>query len=381
MTSGPVNRVRAAREERRLTQGALAEAARISRQSVSAIESGRSEPSVSVAMALARALERPVEDLFGAPEDAAAIAAELAGDPRARAGSRVVLAHLRDRWVAHPFGEPRHEAAQAADGVVVGERRGTAVRIEPLRAPSEARENVVLLGCAPALGLLADRLNRSRGPGRFVWLPSSSGAALERFGRHQAHVAGVHLRDERTGEPNVSAVRRFAGRSRPALVTLARWEAGLVLRAGNPLRIRGVADLGRPGLRVVRREPGAGAQQLLEQQLRAAGLDPARTPARSVSARGHLEAAFAVAIGGADVALTMRNAALAYGLDFVPLAEERFDLVLGREASSDPRLIRLLDVIQGASFRSELASLGGYDVSECGRRVPGLAASSPAEAR
>ncbi len=363
------NGVRAARQERCLTQTALAEAAGISRQSLGSIESGRADPSVSVAVSLAGALERSVEDLFGAPQDPRLLTAELASMTDSAVGARVVLTYLRNRWVAHALGQMRPNDSQAADGVVLRESRTTKVKVTPLRSPSEARDNIVILGCAPALGLLADRLNRSSGPGRFVWLEHSSGAALERFGRQQAHVAGVHLRDEATGQPNVSAVKSALSTARTCLVTLARWEAGLVVRPGNPLGIRSAADLGRTGMRIARREAGAGAQQLLEQQLRAAGLDPAKTLRRSPLARGHLEAALTVAVDGADVALTMRNAALAYRLDFIPIAEERFDLVLDRDASSDPRLARLFEVMQSKSFHRELSSLGGYDVTECGHAV------------
>ncbi len=360
------NLVRTARQERRLTQGALAEAAGVSRQSLGAIESGRSEPSVSVALGLARALDRRVEDLFGASDEPGVLTAELAGGHGGTAGTRVVLARIRDRWVAHALGRARPDAAQTADGVVVREARTTSVKVAPLRPPVEARDNVVLVGCAPAQGLLADRLNRTSGPGRFVWLQHPSGAALDCLGNHQAHVAGVHLRDDAAAG---AAVRRFLPGARFRLVTLARWEAGLVVRAGNPLGIRGIPDLRRPGIRIVKRQDDAGAQQLLVQRLEAAGLDPRRTLRGSPCATGHLEAAFAVDVGAADVALAMRHAALAYDLDFLPIAEERFDLVLAHDAATDPRLVRLFEVLNSASFRRELSSLGGYDAAECGRTV------------
>lgn len=364
------NRVRQARGTRDLTQRALAEAVGISRQALSAIEAGRADPSVALALRISEILGRSVEDLFGRPAPHESVAAELSDPSSSAPGSRVALAYLHDRWVAHGLPSSRPDSpTQAADGIVLGSRGASRVRVEPLRAPSESRDNVMILGCAPALGMLADRLNRTAGTGHFVWLPKSSGAALDRFARHQAHVAGIHLGHETATSTNVDAVRKVVSMSNVAVVTLASWDAGLVVRRGNPLSIRGVESFVRPAVRVVRREEGAGAQQLLERELRNVGLDPAVVLAESILARGHLEAAFAVAIGAADSALTMRQAALAYELDFIPLVEERFDLVLDRDAATDARLGRMLDVLQTQSFRRELECLGGYDASACGASV------------
>ena len=255
------NQVRALREERRLSQGALAEAASLSRQSVSAIETGRAVPAVDVALRLARALDCSVEELFGHGEAAGSLTAEPASPGWS---GRVALAHVAGRWVAHPL--DGLSAGRAADAVVLrpGARR---VELELLRTPADAAESIVLMGCAPALGLLADRLNGRRGPGRFLWLPRSSTQALQALASNYAHVAGVHLVDEDTGEANVPDVRRHARRGAFVVITLARWEAGLLTAPHNPKRIRAAAQLGRKGLRLVSREPGSGARRLLEREL------------------------------------------------------------------------------------------------------------------
>ncbi|MFO0576509.1 MAG: substrate-binding domain-containing protein [Polyangia bacterium] len=359
------NQVRALREERGLSQGALAGAASLSRQSVSAIEAGRAVPAVDVALRLARALDCSVEELFGYGEAAGSLTAEPASPA---VSGRVALAHVAGRWVAHPL--DGLSAGRAADAVVVraGARR---VEVELLRTPADAAESIVLMGCAPALGLLADRLNGRRGPGRFLWLPRSSTQALQALAHHQAHVAGVHLVDEDTGEANVPDVRRHARRGALVVITLARWEAGLLTAPHNPKRIRAAAQLGRKGLRLVSREPGSGARRLLERELRRAGL-PLRLLAQApVQATGHLEVAQAVAHGSCDVGVATRDAALAFGLEFIPLAEERYDLALSADQLADPRLVRLLDMLSTAAFRRDLSSLG-YDPQACGQRVAEL---------
>jgi molybdate-binding protein/DNA-binding XRE family transcriptional regulator len=348
------NRVRAAREARGWSQGALAEHVRLSRQSVGAIEAGRAVPAVDVALRIATALERSVEDLFGAVQ-----VAELEAEPLAPAASgRVALARVGTRWISYPL--DGHGVRTRADGLA----RGPSVEL--LQPAAECRDNLVLMGCAPALGLLADRLNVARGPGRFFWLSSSSTAALEAFAGGKTHVAGVHLVDPRTGQENVADVRRHA-RTDVALVTLARWEEGFVTAPGNPKKIRRARDLARRSLRLVIREKGSGARRLLDRELRAAGVET--RPA--LGASGHLEVAHAVAIGAADAGIATRDAAIAFGLDFVPLAEERYDLVVSRDDLGDPRVERLFEALASNAFRRELDCLG-YDVRPCGERVDDL---------
>jgi molybdate-binding protein/DNA-binding XRE family transcriptional regulator len=336
-----------------MTQEELARRAGLSRQSLHAIESGRSVPSTAAALRLGSVLGAPLEELFWL-EEGAAIRAELTGPP----APRVALAEIDGRWVAHPLasGEALHVAA---DGL----RKGA--RIEPLRPVHELRRNLLAAGCDPALGLLAARLGGR--DFRLGWVDAPSETALAHLRRGRAHLAGAHLLDEASGEYNVPFVRElFAGRAM-VIVTLASWELGFAVARGNPLRIRRASDLARPSVRLVNRAPGAGARKLLDRLLRSAGV-----PSRSLCgydriASGHLEAAQTVRSSGADVAVVPRAVALAHGLGFVPLSQERFDLVLSRESLSDERISRALDVLASRSFRRELSALSGYDVSRCGR--------------
>jgi putative molybdopterin biosynthesis protein len=359
--------LRARRELLGLSQVALAAAVGLSRQSLSAVEAGRSQPGVDVALRLAAALECRVEDLF-VPSERPRIRAEPAG---AFGDGRVLLAEVAGRWVAHPL--VGLALRTSADGLVVRGSRGK-LEVEPVRALAEARDNLVVMGCAPALGLLCDRLSSRAGPGRFLWLAGSSTAALEALGARHTHIAGVHLVDARTGEANLAEIRRLSGSSPIALVALARWEAGLVLAAGNPLGVRGPGDLERPGLRLVTRERGSGARRLFDRVLSAAGR-PAAVAARSaIEVGGQLEVAHAVSIGAGDVGVATRDAALAFGLAFVPLAEERYDLAIPRGELDDPRIVRLLDALAAAPIRRELAAIG-YDVRCSGDRVADVSAA------
>jgi len=262
---------------------------------------------------------------------------------------------------------PRQTASGLAGGIAAPGRKGR-LDVELLAPAGDARGNVIIAGCAPALGLLADRA--STGAGRTVWLPRSSSTALTMLARNHTHVAGVHLVDQRTKELNLPDVRRLVPRRSVTVITLARWEIGLVVPRGNPQRIRAVADLARPGLRLVAREEGSGARRVLDRALATAG---ARR-SRMVLANGHLEVAHAVALGAADTGVATRDAALEYGLELVALDEERYDLVVPTDSLADERVVRVLDTMCSSAFRRDVASVG-YDVTSCGVRVSEVGAA------
>jgi putative molybdopterin biosynthesis protein len=355
------SRVAELRQQRGLRQQALAAAAGVSRQALSAIEAGKATPSTDVALRLGRALDCRVEDLFALDDDER-ITAELAGDA---ATPRVALAAIDGRWIAHPLGA----AATAADGLVAaGSRARRSVR---LLAPASAlRDRLLVAGCAPALGVLAARAAAERGGPRITWLERSSADALALLACGQIHVAGVHL-DGGDGAGNLAAVRRGVPGRALRLFRLARWSAGLVVAAGNPRRIAGVRDLGR--VRVVRRDAGAGAEVLLARLTADAGVAPRSAGPRATS---HLAVAQAVALGAADTGVAVESVARALGLGFVPLAEERFDLVVAADVADDPRLVRLLATLAGRPFRRDLEGFAGHRATDTGDLVAEIAGTA-----
>lgn len=364
--------VRELRRAAGLTQEELARRCGVSRQALIAIEAGRVQPSVTVALRLAAALGRRVEDIFRIAEPGDAVLAELAAPMPARAPrgphARVALARIHDRWVAHPL---RHDdpagLGRAADGVLRARARGQRQRVELLRPLAELGARLLVVGCDPALGLLADRLAGRGVPIR--WIHASSQAALEMLARAHTHVAGAHLFDEGSGEFNVPFVRRMAAPEPMLVVTLASWELGLLVHPGRHGEVRGIDDLLRPGLRFVQREPGAEARALTERLLRRA-CAPVDALAAAPVVHGHFAVAQTIATGGADAGVATRAAALAHGLAFVPLAEERFDLIIPHELAGAPAVVQLVDTLQGRAFRRELACLGGYQTRRTGDAVP-----------
>ncbi len=369
--------IKSFRVQRGLTQEELARLAGMSRQSLNSVENGSSVPSTAVALQLARALGCRVEDLFGLGEVSSDLRATLAQPMRQAApgaSTRVVVGSVGGRWVAHrldPRQRPR-DLTVAADAVLASSAKGGQARLKPLVDPVRLSENLLVAGCDPALGLLADRTERNAPGSRNVWLEATSGAALAALERSEVHVASAHLFDQESGEYNVPFVRRaFSGR--PMLVvTVAQIEEGLAVQPGNPRQIRKVSHLARAGVRIINRDQTAGARRLLDRLLSAEGVAGRDIEGYETIAPGHLEAASAVASGAADAAMVTCGAALALGLEFISLASERFDLVLPKEWLADRRVSRLLEALASGEFRRELASIGGYATQRSGSIVAEL---------
>jgi len=251
-----------------------------------------------------------------------------------------------------------------------GIHEGQEVEVELLRSLEEIENAVVVIGSHDlALDVLANHLRR-RYPGRSL---SSSNVGslggLLAVQRGEAHLAGSHLMDEETGEYNVTYVKRLLADRRVVLVNLVYRKQGLMVAKGNPKEISSLNDLLRPDVSVINRQRGSGTRVLLDFKLKQLGMDPSRIRGYQRVEFTHLAVASAVAAGTADAGLGILAAARALGLDFLPLMDERYDLVIPQVFYESDLLRPLLDVLQTADFRSDVEALGGYDVSEMGRVV------------
>jgi molybdate-binding protein len=226
----------------------------------------------------------------------------------------------------------------------------------------------VVAGCDPALPLLATPLGLLDPPVAFAWWPCGSGEALRLAAAGLVHAAGVHLRDAGGGY-NCTAARELPGGAE--VVGFTAWREGLVTRPELTGAIAGLDGIAKHQLRIVNREPGAEARRLLDRERERLGLDPAELPGYDTRAAGHLQVASAVAAGLADTGVASEPAAQAYGLGFVPLADERFDLVLPGAHLGSREVQGLLKVLTSPWLLAQLASLPGYDATACGDRVAG----------
>jgi molybdate-binding protein/DNA-binding XRE family transcriptional regulator len=367
-------RLRLARQARGLSQQQLAGVAGVTRQAVSAVESGHSDPSLRVALGLARALGMTVEELFGPGEPGDPVLARPVA-PVSAPGTRVALATVGDTFVALPldadlaarlgFGAAGgltvrggSQGAQEAQGVHrASGGQGAQVAVRPIGPP---RPTVVVAGCDPALPLLETPLALLDPPLAFAWWPCGSAEALRLAAAGLVHAAGVHrvgprVGDDTSGIPGGGEVVGFAS-----------WREGLVVRPGAG--VRGLDDVARQGLRLVNREPGAQARTLLDRERLRLGLEPSQLPGYDSLAAGHLQVAAAIVGGLADAGVSSEPAALAYGLDFIPLAEEHFDLLLPAKHAASREVQGLVKVLTSPWLLAQLASLPGYDAARCGER-------------
>ncbi len=365
-------RLRMLRQACGYSQQQLASMAGVSRQAVSAVEAGHSDPSLRVALALASALGVTVEELFGPGVPAPVVGARRVG-PLGEEGARVTLAQVGDSFVALPLAaDSAIRAGFLPAGGLVAMPSGPAP-VTPVRPLGPPRPTLVVAGCDPALPLLETPLALLDPPVAFSWWPCGSGEALRLAAAGLVHAAGAHL----LGGSGVYNTREQLAAGPLAgdgaeVVGFASWREGLVLRPGLAGAVRGVADLAERGLRLVNREKGAEARRVLDRELARAGVEPAALPGYGSRATGHLQVASATAAGLADAGVASEPAALAYGLGFVPLAEERFDLVIPAAQLGSREAEALLRVLPSPWLAAQLGSLPGYDAARCGERVATL---------
>lgn len=185
--------------------------------------------------------------------------------------------------------------------------------------------------------------------------------------RGDADLAGIHLWDAATDSYNLPFVSRLLPGRRVGLLTLAHRALGLISPPGNPQRLASLADLARPGVRFVNRQAGSGTRVWLDAQLHQAGVDPAVVAGYEREVPTHLGVARAVHEGEATAGLGIAAAANAYGLGFIPLVTERYDLVLPEKAWATPPARALVEAVRSTAFAAAVAGLGGYDTTETGR--------------
>ncbi|MBU2360749.1 MAG: helix-turn-helix transcriptional regulator [Alphaproteobacteria bacterium] len=208
---------------------------------------------------------------------------------------------------------------------------------------------------------LLDWAIRQSGCGLATFYDGSSDG-LDRFVRGEGIAAGLHIRDARTGDWNVPAVLKRAADRNAVLVSFAVRQRGLVFRPDSK-RPASLADL--TGLRLVPRQPGSGTDTLFAELAERQGLELSQLTLTDV-ARTEDDAVEAVRRGDADVAFGLRAAASSYGLDFSPVIDERFALLVDRKAWFDPPFQTLLAFWRSDAFHARAASCGGYDVTAAG---------------
>jgi putative molybdopterin biosynthesis protein len=275
-------------------------------------------------------------------------------------------------WIRHHI-----LALQAADLVEIREIRKTgrvtekfyraradALFLQQIILPKTKRPALIFSGSHDlALDGIAEHLQKHV---TLLSLPVGSLDGLVNLRQGVCQFSGSHLLDE-SGEYNIPFVRHLFPDRAVVIVTLAYRTQGLMVASGNPRGVKKIADLARPGVRFVNRNPGSGTRLWFDAELRKLHIPPERVSGYEKVVKTHSEAAMLIANNKADAALGLQAAAHQHHLGFIPLFEERYDLVLPRE--QEKALSPLLDYIQTMDFRNSLTLLTGYNTTHSGEQI------------
>ncbi|MDF1613524.1 molybdopterin biosynthesis protein [Desulfurivibrio dismutans] len=290
---------------------------------------------------------------------------------------RVKLGQVGDKLIATPTG---HGAGAVmtlvqADGILTvpaaseGIAAGAEVQIDLLRSLKEIANTLVFIGSHDnILDVITNLLHRRRPLIRLSSSHVGSMGGIMAIKRGEAHLAGSHLLDEASGEYNVPYIKKILGDVPLKLINLAWRQQGLLVPKGNPKGITGFADLKRDDISFINRQRGAGTRILTDLHLNKLGIAPEEVTGYHREEYTHMTVASAVAGGNADTGLAIMAAARALDLDFIPVAKERYDLIIPTAHAADPKVAAVLELINTSrEFHDTVTGLGGYDLSDCGK--------------
>ena len=371
---GVINHLADRRNKQGLSQAELAKQAGITRQAVYAIEANHYLPSTQISLKLADVLNCTVEDLFSMQGRDVVVDAELLGGPSSQSTPmRVKLSQVGTRMLARPMAELGDilNFVMPADGVILEDsekrsrKKNAQVAVKLLHAREVIEQNIMIAGCDPALFLAGEHVRKINALSGVTNWTMGSANALSALQRGEVHMAGLHLVDMNSGESNIPYLKRHA-RSRDLVgVHFASWVQGLLIQSGNPKRIQTIQDLIKPGVRLVNREVGAGARFFLDALLEKVGMTGEHIKGYQHEVRSHLEVARHIRDGMADVGVGVETAAHYFGLDFIPLREERYDLIMRTDfLNTHPMAQKFLDAVVSQPFRREIEALGGYNLTK-----------------
>ena len=271
-------------------------------------------------------------------------------------------------------GSSAMESILKADGIMrIAENKeglhpGDRAPVILLKEKNKIENDLLLIGSHDlSLDLIRNQLRRDNYSFDLKLQTVGSMAGLTSLRRRESDLAGAHLLDPETGEYNISHLKRFFKGQKMVVLNLVHREQGLYLKPGNPKNIKAVSDLTKEEINYINRQRGAGTRVLFDYLLAQNNIKPAQIAGYEKEEFTHIAAAAAVGRGSADAALGIRAAAEVMEVDFLPLAEEKYDLIFREEILDDPRIQNLIELISRKEIKDEIEKLGGYQCRETGK--------------
>jgi putative molybdopterin biosynthesis protein len=292
---------------------------------------------------------------------------------------RVKVGRIGEKYIVTPMGRGAGllMSVVRADGLIVipkgseGYSKGTEVTVHLWRTKKEIDNTVVFIGSHDnTIDILYNFLRKAYPNISLSSAHVGSMGGIVAIKKDEAHIAGTHLLDEASGEYNVPFIKRLIPEKKVSLINLVYRIQGLIVKKGNPKNIKGFEDLIRDDVFFINRQTGSGTRLLLDKHLRELSISPSLIKGYDQEEYTHMGVASAVLTGRADVGLGILSSAQALGLDFIPVAEERYDLLIPNEFMELPIIQAVLKVIrEDQEFRKVVSSLGGYVLRDMGKIV------------
>jgi len=282
---------------------------------------------------------------------------------------RVRMGYVNNELIVSPLGRGSGVVTSfmRADGIlevpqgVEGYESGKRVNVRLLKNEEELRQSLVIIGSHdPLIDELSDLLRIKYGDISISSSHVGSMGGLLAVRKGEAHLAGTHLLDEKTGEYNKSFIHKLIPDEGVKLIECVKRKQGLILAKGNPKKITCAADLTREGIRFVNRQKGSGTRVLMDYLCCKDDLEPSKIYGYDREEFTHTSVAALIAAGSADAGLGVYSAAKMYGLDFIHICDEQFDLLISFDAWKLSMVQKLVSVLKSDDFSKRLNKLGGY---------------------
>jgi putative molybdopterin biosynthesis protein len=288
---------------------------------------------------------------------------------------RVTVGRVGERIVAAPLtrGAGVVTSLVRADGIVIipagvqGLQAGENVHVRLYRTLDEVERTILILGSHDLCIDLLAQFIASKGA-RISSANLGSLGGLIALQRGEAHLAGSHLLDPESGEYNLTYIKKYLPHVETVVLGFVYRQQGLILERDNPLGIQGLDDFTREDVHFINRQRGSGTRILLDYHLKSQRIPAETIQGYDQEAITHLAVAASVASGRANCGLGIHAAAAALELDFIPLFQERYDLIIPKKHYQDPKLQPLLELLHDSAFQQAVKELPGYDITPMGKR-------------